>query len=96
MGEDGHTASLFPNNEKLPFAYDLNNTQPCIHIIPDTAPYHRISLTLSSIINSGKIYLHFEGDKKLEVYNKTMQTKDTFTYPIASVFEQKEIEVYCR
>ncbi len=96
MGEDGHTASLFPNNEKLPLAYDLNNPQPCIHIIPNTAAYDRISLTLPSIINSSKIYLHFEGDKKLEIFNKAMQTKDKFTYPIASVFEQKEIEVYCK
>lgn len=98
MGEDGHTASLFPENTKLSKAYKTDVDMPCIHLTPTNAPYERISLTLNKILNSKKIYLHFEGNKKQKVFFKAIKKNDIFKYPIASVFNQnqKDIQVYFR
>lgn len=64
MGTDGHTASLFPNNEKIKSSLDLKNENLCVSMIPDEAPYHRMSLTRAAILSANNIYLHFEGEKK--------------------------------
>jgi 6-phosphogluconolactonase len=94
MGDDAHTASLFPNNEKLEEAYAREEL--CISIVPTTAPHTRMSLTLKAILSANKIYLHLQGASKLKVYNEALSGEDRFAMPIRSVLKQnqKEIEVY--
>ncbi|MDC0932925.1 6-phosphogluconolactonase [Arcobacteraceae bacterium] len=95
MGTDGHTASLFPYNEKLEKAYDLDNDEFTIFITPSTAPYERISLTLKSILSADAIFLHIEGKEKIKVYNEVIKSNDTLKYPIIKVLNsEKEIKVY--
>lgn len=96
MGTDAHIASLFPDNIKLEEAYDLKNSNLCISIKPETAPYKRMSLTLQGILSAKKIILHIEGSEKLKVYNEAISLNDKFKMPIASVLNQniKDIEVY--
>ena len=96
MGTDGHTASLFPNNERLKEAYDLTKENFCISIEPTTASYTRMSLTLKRILEAKNIILHIEGKEKLEVYNCAIKAKDIYKYPISTVLNQsgKKIEVY--
>jgi 6-phosphogluconolactonase len=98
MGADAHTASLFPNNEKLSSAYDLNYQDPTITITPTTAPYERLSLTLNSIINAKNIYLHFEGEQKQKIFEKAIESNDIYTYPIAAVLQhsRNHIQVYTK
>jgi len=96
MGGDAHTASLFPENEKLEEAFDLKNKKLCISIEPKTAPHMRMSLTLSAILSAEHLYLHFEGKEKLSVYEEAISGEDRYTMPIRSVLNQdiKDIEVY--
>lgn len=96
MGTDGHTASLFPYNEKLKEAYDLTKENFCISIEPKTAPYERMSLTLKKILEAKNIILHIEGKEKLEVYDSAKKENDIDKYPISTVLNQsdKKIEVY--
>ncbi len=96
MGLDAHTASLFPNNSKLKEGLDLNNLNLCVDIEPLEAPHKRMSLTLSSILSANNIYLHFEGESKLKVYNEAMSGDDFIKMPIRSILHQdkKIIEVY--
>ena len=96
MGADAHTASLFPENEKLKEAFDLQNQNLCISIEPKTAPHMRMSLTLSAILSAEHLYLHFEGKEKLAVYDKAVSGEDKYMMPIRSVLNQdiKDIEVY--
>ena len=95
MGTDGHTASLFPYNEKLEKAYDLNNNEFTISIIPSTAPYERVSLTLKSILSADTIFLHIEGKEKIKVYNEVIKSNDTIKYPIIKVLNSaKKVKVY--
>ncbi len=94
MGADAHTASLFPNNPKLDLGFD--NQELCIAIEPQTAPHMRMSLTRSAILSAKHLYLHFEGESKLAVYQKAISGKDMHVMPIRSILHQdkKDIEVY--
>jgi 6-phosphogluconolactonase len=96
MGNDAHTASLFPNNEKLQEAFDLNSEKLCISIKPKTAPYDRMSLNLKAILSAKNIFLHIEGKEKLEVYNRVLKSDDKFEMPILSLLKQeiKQIKVF--
>ena len=96
MGNDAHTASLFPDNVKLDKAFDLENEDLCIAIEPTTAPYTRMSLTRSAILSATHIYLHFEGEEKLAVYGDVITGDDMYKMPIRSVLNQdiKDVEVY--
>lgn len=98
MGSDGHTASLFPENERLEEAFDLNNPSLCIAIEPDTAPFSRMSLTLQAILSAKHIYLHFEGEEKIAVYEEAMGGEDVYKLPIRSVLKQSltKVEVFYR
>ena len=98
MGNDAHTASLFPENDKLEEAYDLDSDKLCIAIKPTTAPFDRMSLTLGAILSANSIYVHFEGEEKIAVYKKALGGSDTYKMPIRAVLnqEKKDIEVYYR
>lgn len=94
MGGDAHTASLFPNNSKLDIGFD--SKELCISIEPQTAPHMRMSLTRFAILSSEHLYLHFEGEEKLAVYQNAMQSDDMHLMPIRSILDQdkKDLEVY--
>lgn len=96
MGDDGHTASLFPHNTKLEEGFDLSNTSFCVSMIPMSAPHPRMSLTLSALVHSEHLYLHFEGEKKRQVFERALNSSNPFEIPISAVLQQekKTIEVY--
>lgn len=94
MGGDAHTASLFPNNPKLELGFETQEL--CIAIDPQTAPHIRMSLTRSAILSAKHLYLHFEGESKLEVYEKALSGDDMNIMPIRAILNQdkKDVEVY--
>lgn len=96
MGTDAHTASLFPDDEKLEKAFDLNNKDLCIAVEPKNASYKRMSLTRSAILSADNLYLHFEGREKLLVYEKVIKGEDMNKMPIRSILNQniKDVKVY--
>lgn len=96
MGGDGHTASLFPHNEKLQAALDPKQKQQCIAITPTTAPHERMSLTFSAILNTKNLYLHFEGEEKKSLYQEALINENHETLPIRAFLHQEitDIKVY--
>ena len=93
MGEDGHTASLFPCCKELTQAMDPNNQQKCIVTKPKNAPYERISLTFSTISQAKKLILHLCGSSKLQTFELAMTLKDANKMPIYAFMEQP-LEIY--
>lgn len=85
LGEDGHTASIFPCSQQLNDA--LTTEAACLAVTPTTAPYDRISLSKSRLMNSRTIYFHLVGTSKAEVLNQAMQPGASFP---ASVFLQQD------
>jgi len=96
MGDDSHTASLFPENEKLEEGINLKNESYCVSMTPLTAKHTRMSLTLSAILKADNIYLHIQGIGKKEVYEKALKEDNFLLSPISAVLknEKKQIEVY--
>ncbi|MCJ7602204.1 MAG: 6-phosphogluconolactonase [Desulfobulbaceae bacterium] len=72
MGDDGHTASLFPGAADLPRATDMNCGRLCMAIRPLSANHDRMTITLPALIDCRKIILHITGKEKLKVFEKAL------------------------
>lgn len=97
MGIDGHTASLFPNNENPKEAFGQNSAL-CMDVTGQTPMYNRLTLTCKGILQAEHIFLHFEGEQKMDIYNLALKADDVNRYPIGCIINQniKKIEVYHR
>lgn len=91
MGDDGHTASLFPNHETIAEALDPSNENMIIAITNSPKPPNeRVSLTYSAIIRSQKIILHITGKAKLDKFKKAAQSLNVNALPISAFINQNE------
>ncbi|MEH6460776.1 6-phosphogluconolactonase [Chitinimonas sp. JJ19] len=86
MGEDGHTASLFPCAKELEAAVAPNSRQSVVAVNPSTAPYARISLTLAAIAQARKLLVHLTGDKKRQIFEQAL-ANNRQRLPIARVLD---------
>lgn len=93
MGDDGHTASLFPGAANLNPALDMNSGRICIGMTPLTAPYDRITLTLPALLNSRHIFVHIVGDNKRTVYEQAVSDGNVNEMPIRAVLNQSNVPV---
>ncbi len=89
MGDDGHTASLFPEAAELAHGLDMNSGLVCIAVTPVHAAHQRISLTLPRLLNSRKIILHISGDAKLKVLESALTGDDELAMPVRAILKQQ-------
>lgn len=81
MGEDGHTASLFPCSKEI--TQGLSKDAPdLLAVNPTTAPYQRISFSKQRLLNSRALFLHLVGESKLTVLEQAQATHDELAMPI--------------
>ena len=85
MGEDGHFASLFPDFPGLSEALDPGNEARCITVQTAGSPHLRISLTLSALVNSGRVVLLIFGGEKRKVFD--LAADGATDYPIESLLK---------
>lgn len=69
MGDDAHTASLFPDAPQLTAAL-ASDAASYLHITPPQAPHERISLSLAALRGSGHLFLYIAGPHKRKVLNE--------------------------
>lgn len=93
MGDDGHTASLFPGATNLTAALALDSGHTCMGMTPLTAPLDRITLTLPLLLDSRNIYLHLMGEAKREVYERAEKGTDVNEMPVRAVLNQPQTPV---
>ncbi|WNO61065.1 6-phosphogluconolactonase [Rheinheimera sp. MMS21-TC3] len=92
MGEDGHTASLFPCSEQI--AESLASDAPAVLAIkPTTAPYERITLSKSRLENTRHMFLHLVGAAKKTVLDQAMADNDVLAMPIRAFLQHSELTV---
>lgn len=95
MGNDGHTASLFPHAANLAKGLDMHSKQLVIDMKPLTAPHDRISLTLPVIVASQHLYLQLSGTKQNQVFQQALDGNDSNDMPIRAVLQQRpDLEIY--
>lgn len=92
MGEDGHTASLFPCSDQIEQGLDLLNSSPLMKVEPKTAPHQRITFSFKALKESENVFLHLCGDSKKQVLNKALSTNDIFEMPIRAFLQNETID----
>lgn len=90
MGEDGHTASLFPGDKE---SEELMNTSN-IGIFSTKSPsfpYNRITCSKELIANSNYIALFINGETKFNVLKNSIETQVPISYFVKN---SKNMEIY--
>lgn len=93
MGDDGHTASLFPNSLALARALDASAAPACVAVNALAAPHARVSLNLAALLDARRIILHIEGMAKWQVYQKARTPGSAQELPVRAVLHQQEVPV---
>lgn len=93
MGEDGHTASLFPGSLALARALDVSAAPGCVAVNALAAPHARVSLNLAALLDARRIILHIEGDAKWQVYHKARMPGSAGELPVRALLHQQEVPV---
>lgn len=93
MGEDGHTASLFPGSLALARGLDANAAPGCLAVNALKAPHARISLNLRALLDARRIVLHIEGHAKWQVYQRARAPGSAAELPVRAVLHQKDVPV---
>ncbi|GAB4089660.1 6-phosphogluconolactonase [Hydrogenophaga soli] len=91
MGEDGHTASLFPAAPGLEMA--LTSPGPMAWVTPTTAPHARLTLTLPALLAAQQRLLAISGPTKQAVLAQAQQRPDP-ALPISLVLHGAPTEVW--
>ena len=89
MGEDGHTASIFPCCAQLDEA--LTTDKVIMATEPTTAPHQRMTYTKSALLNSKQLYLHLVGESKETVLNQVAESEDEKLAPIRAFLNQSDV-----
>lgn len=76
MGDDGHTASIFPDAAQLDAAL-APNAACYLHVTPPQAPHERISLSLAALRACGHLVLYVTGPHKRDVLLAAQKQVDT-------------------
>jgi 6-phosphogluconolactonase len=93
MGDDGHTASLFPGADNLGAALAPKNGQPCMAIRAPGAPQPRITLTLPTLLDARSLFVLFTGPSKRRAYELARKSGPIEDVPIRGVLRGAPVPV---
>jgi 6-phosphogluconolactonase len=89
MGEDGHTASFFPDADNI---VELVDPMSGSHLLSCNSPstqVARVTWSLPRILSASFMVLHITGEKKKTVYQQALENDDATTLPIrAAIFQE--------
>lgn len=93
MGEDGHTASLFPGAAGLADALDASRSDLLVAMVPPNAAHGRLSLTLRGLLSARRLILPLSGRVKRAVLARAATGASPLDLPIAAVLQQDAVQV---
>lgn len=94
MGNDMHTASLFPDAPELKSALDKAQDQHCLAMHPSSSEHARLSMSLNTLLNSRQIVLLITGQEKQDTLQQALNASSAETAPIAAILQQSEVPVH--
>ncbi|MDB5805487.1 MAG: 6-phosphogluconolactonase [Betaproteobacteria bacterium] len=92
MGEDGHTASLFPRAPELQAA--LHTDMHCIAVTPPAAPHQRLSLSADALLDARAIIIDITGPAKWATYERAAAPGPLEEMPVRLVLQQQRVPVH--
>ena len=90
MGNDGHTASIFPDDKESDILMQSTNIGVFTTKAPNY-PFNRITCSKEFIAKSNAIILFFTGKHKLRVFKKSIKTNVPISYFVKNY---KAMEIY--
>ncbi len=91
MGEDGHTASLFPCSEEIHAALSRDSA-PLLKVVPKTAPHDRITFSYAYLQQSKNTFLHICGEGKKTVLDQALANDDALIMPIRAFLHHPSLQ----
>ncbi len=87
MGEDGHTASLFPNTEALNV-----DDRICTANFVERLDANRLTLTFPTINNASNIFVMVTGESKNEALKEVLEGEENITkFPAQGIIRDRSI-----
>ena len=93
MGDDGHTASLFPGSAGLDVALDAAAAPACVAMQPRTTPHARLSLNLAALLRARRICIQISGAQKWQVYQRALAAGPVEEMPVRAILRQRAVPV---
>jgi 6-phosphogluconolactonase len=88
MGDDGHTASLFPGSPNLLSALNPAAAAGCVGMWSPVAPHPRLSLNLTALLDSRRVALLITGESKWRTFMAATAPGPEQDMPIRAVLRQ--------
>lgn len=97
IGNDAHTASLFPGAPQLaaalaPDAPDAMRIDP--DPLPPEAPWPRITLSAARIKRARSVHLAITGGSKREALQRAQASKDPLTTPVGALLHADDLRLH--
>jgi 6-phosphogluconolactonase len=93
MGDDGHTASLFPGSPNLPSALNQAAAAGCVGMWSPVAPHPRLSLNLTALLGSRRVVVLITGESKWRTLAAACAPGPEQDMPIRAVLRQSRAPV---
>jgi 6-phosphogluconolactonase len=93
MGDDGHTASLFPGSPNLTRALNPAAAAGCVGMWAPVAPQARLSLNLTALLDSRRIVVLITGETKWRTFAAACAPGPVEEMPIRAVLRQSRTPV---
>lgn len=92
MGNDSHTASLFPCSIELDEG--LTTDAPALMTQPTTAPHRRLSLSKARLLDTKIGIVHIVGSSKLDVFDTATKYADDDVHPISHFYHHAHFSLW--
>ncbi|CAG8865959.1 6-phosphogluconolactonase [Pseudomonas fluorescens] len=93
MGDDGHTASLFPNSPNIDAGLVPGASRRCLPMLAPSVPHQRLSMTRSLLGTAAFTVLSMQGPGKLDTLRAALAGTDLAEMPIRA-FLQDPLDIY--
>ena len=93
MGDDGHTASLFPDSPNLVEALQADGTRRCWPMLAPSVPRQRLTMSRALLASARHKILSISGQSKLTTLNAALASNDVAAMPVRA-FLQPTLEIY--
>ncbi|WP_213879109.1 6-phosphogluconolactonase [Pseudomonas sp. dw_358] len=93
MGDDGHTASLFPNSPNLAEALAVDSPRRCLPMLAPTVPHQRLTMSRALLASARFPVLSISGAGKLATLREALAGDDIAAMPVRA-FLHSPLDIY--